>query len=310
MASNEDSQNPISFFYHWEKTTPTNIFLRQPFGNTWKTLTYKEAGQEIRKMSTALKGLGLQKGDHVGIYSKNCCHWILADLACMMCGFVSVPFFASLPKNQLKELIEKSDLKAIFLGKLDSWDDRSDAIPPSVKVIRFPHYEGNAKTSGGYEWNELIKNNSPLIESNIPDINDLWTILFTSGTTGSPKGVMHSYKSVAVIFQQEDKYGSLGIGKLKQHRFFSFLPLNHVGERIGVEMNCLKMGGSISFGESINTFVKNLQDTQPTFFFAVPRIWHKFQSGVFSKLSEKNLNILFNTPVISGIIKKNFPMLN
>lgn len=297
-------KTPVEYFYHWEKTTPDNVFLRQPFGKTWKTLTYAQAGMEARKMSTALKSLGLKKGDHIGIYSKNCYHWILADLAMMIGGYVSVPFFASLPKNQLNEVIIKGDLKALFVGKLDKWDDRYEAVPDYVKIIRFPHYEGNARVTQGVLWDDLISENEPDLENNVPSNDDLWTILFTSGTTGSPKGVMHTYYSPAVVLEQEEKYGTLGIESLSEWKYFSFLPLNHVGERIGVEMNCLKMGGSLSFGESIDTFIKNLQETQPTFFFAVPRIWTKFQAGVFSKVSENKLNNLLRIPVVGSIIKK------
>jgi long-chain acyl-CoA synthetase len=259
---------------------------------------------EARKMSTALKSLGLNKGDHIGIYSKNCYHWILADLAMMIGGFVSLPFFASLPKAQLNEVIIKGDLKALFIGKLDKWDDRYEAVPQNVKIIRFPHYEGNAIVDHGVLWDDLIRENKPDNENRVPSTEDLWTILFTSGTTGSPKGVMHTYYSPAIVLEQEEKYGSLGVDKLSELRYFSFLPLNHVGERIGVEMNCLKMGGSLSFGESIDTFIKNLQETQPTFFFAVPRIWTKFQLGVFSKVSENKLNFLLRIPVIGSIVKK------
>jgi len=74
----------IDKFYHWESQTPDSIFLRQPKGSEWYELTYKEAGNEARRMVTALNSLGLKKGDHIGIYSKNCYHWILSDIAIMI----------------------------------------------------------------------------------------------------------------------------------------------------------------------------------------------------------------------------------
>jgi long-chain acyl-CoA synthetase len=297
-------KSPLEYFYHWETTLPDKPFLRQPYGKEWKVYSYADAGQEARKLLTALKGLGLQKGDHIGIYSKNCCHWIIADLAIMMGGFVSVPFYASLNKEALSEVIIKGDLKAIFVGKLDEWGDRAEAIPDNVKMIRFPYYKGNAEVTQGYEWDQLLRESEPAQNLPLPALDDLWTILFTSGTTGSPKGVMHTFRSPAVIFEDEMKYGTLGMKYLKEHTYFSFLPLNHVAERVAVEMNCLMMGGTISFAESFDSFIKNLQDTQPTFFFAVPRIWTKFQSGVFERIPEKKLNAVLSLPLIGNFFRK------
>ncbi|MDG1433036.1 MAG: AMP-binding protein [Saprospiraceae bacterium] len=291
-------------FFHWEKTTPDSIFLRQPQGENWKTLTYAEAGQEARKMTSALRAAGLKKGDHIGISSKNCYHWILADLAIMMGGYISVPFYPSLPKDQLNEVIIKADLKAIFCGKYDAWGDRAEGIPDNVIVIRFPHYTGNSKVEIGEKWNELIASNIPFKENYIPDLDDLWTILFTSGTTGTPKGVMHTYKAPAMIFRNEELTNFLGKNQLKSYKYFSFLPLNHVAERLGVSSPAIYYGGSISFAESLATFAKNLQDTQPSSIFAVPRIWTKFYLGVLAKMSQKKMDMLFKIPIISGIVKR------
>ncbi|EAY30686.1 AMP-binding protein [Microscilla marina] len=295
----------IEAFYRWEKQKAQQPFLRQPYGKQWKTLTYAEAGQEARRMVSALQAMGLQKGDHVGILSKNCYHWILTDLAIMMGGFVSVPFYASLPADQLKVVVEKSHIKALFLGKLEEWDeDKSLVLPSELKVIRYPHYEGNARIEEGEAWTDLVNDHEPMQGDPLPDPDDLWTILFTSGTTGQPKGVMHTYGNLARVFQAEFATNWIGIAKLKAQRFFSFLPLNHVGERVGIEGSCLYIGGTMSFGESLDTFAHNLQQTQPTVFFAVPRIWTKFQMGVLGKMSQERLDLLLKIPIVSGFVKK------
>ena len=301
---NTEYKTIIGHFYHWESTTPDKVFLRQPKGDTWTSLTYKEAGQQARRIATALSTMGLQKGDHIGILSKNCYHWILADLAIMMGGYVSVPYYASLPKKQLAEVIKLSDVKLVFVGKLDSWGDKGDAIPDHVDVIKFPHYADNAEITMGVEWDSLLSKHEPTTENYIPDGDDLWTIKFTSGTTGTPKGVMHVHKTPGLIIANELKTDWLGMGKVKDWKNFSFLPLNHVGERLGVEVPCIAMGGSISFAESLDTFAKNLQDTQPTMFFAVPRIWTKFYLGVLAKMPQKKLDRILKIPIVSGIIRK------
>lgn len=303
--SNPDLPTVIERFYHWENTTPDNIFLRQPKGDSWKELTYSEAGQEIRKITTALKNMGLEQGDHIGIYSKNCYHWMLADLACHMGGYVSVPFYASLPGDQLQQVIKLGDLKGLFIGKLDNWNaEHIAAIPKNLKCVKFPHYDGNAEVTVGEEWNELLEKSKAQTENFVPNLDDLWTIKFTSGTTGTPKGVMHIHRTPASIMVDEMRENWMGMGKISETRTFSFLPLNHVAERIGIALPTIWSGGSMSFAEGLETFVKNIQETQPTILFAVPRIWTNFYLGVLKTMPEKRLNTLMKIPVISGILKK------
>ena len=232
----QNLQSFLDFFYRWERERADSVFLRQPFGKAWLEITYAEAGQMARRMFAALQKLGLQPGDHIGLLSKNCYHWIIADLAIMMGRFVSVPFYASLPKEQLAEVIQLSDIKAIFIGKLDQWGDRQEAVPANLQVIRFPHYQGNASIDIGYEWDKLMEANTPIVGEPQAALDDLWTILFTSGTTGTPKGVMHSYRNPATVLRIEELTNFNGALQMQQHKWFSFLPLNHVAERIGADL--------------------------------------------------------------------------
>lgn len=293
----------LSSFYRWEEEKPNAIFLRQPYGDHWKEISYAEAGQIARRMCTAMQALGLQPGDHIGILSKNCYHWILADLAIMMGHFVSVPFYASLPKQQLAEVIELSDIKLLFVGKLDNWGEREAAIPEGLPVIHFPQYKGNAKIELGHHWDTLVEQHEPIVGKPQAGLDDLWTILFTSGTTGTPKGVMHSYRNPAVVLRIEELTTFTGTLQMKQLKWFSFLPLNHVAERIAVEANCIANGGTISFAESIDTFADNIRSVQPSFIFAVPRIWTKFYQGVTSKIPPRVLDFLLSIPVLGGLFK-------
>ncbi|MEM9824190.1 MAG: AMP-binding protein [Bacteroidota bacterium] len=304
MFDQSTLESPLDLFLKWEQQSPDRIFLRQPKGNQWITMTYAEAGVEARRMVSALRSMGLEKGDHIGILSKNCYHWIVTDIAIMMGGFVSIPYYASLSKKALKEVLLLSDLKALFIGKLDAWGDRAEALPEALNVITFPHYEGNAKIEIGSKWTDLIEQNAPAQELRRPDLDQLWTILFTSGTTGKPKGVMHSFRNPAIVVKIERETNFIGVNNMQGRDFFSFLPLNHVAERIGVELNCLTIGGTISFAESLDTFAQNLQETQPSLLFAVPRIWTKFYLGVLAKMPEQKIQRLYRIPIVSGIVKK------
>ena len=299
-----DLKTQLDYIYRWEKEKANEICLRQPFGDSWKTMTWGEAMQEARRMTAALQSMGFKAGDHIAIVSKNCYHWILADLAIMMGGYVSTPFYANLSSEQMAEVLEKSDARAVFVGKLDTWDNIDGGIPKDFPIIKFPHYSGNAKVTRGKDWDELVKAHDPIEGNPHPDIESTWTILFTSGTTGTPKGVVHTFKNAALIMRGEEINDTLKTFSTPDPTFFSFLPLNHIAERTAVEIGAIISGGSISFAESLDTFAKNLQDTQPTLFFAVPRIWTKFNLGVLAKMPQKKLNTFLKIPILSGLVKK------
>lgn len=294
-------KTPIEFFYERVSLQPHEPFLRQPKGDSWQEYTYQQAYDEALRMAAHMQQSGLKRGDHVAILSRNCCHWILADLAIMMGGFVSVPLYPTIPADQIRDILQHADVKLLFAGKLDKWD--SACLPSGTSLIAFPQYEGNAVITNAQSWSHCIASIADPATPIVPALDDLWTILYTSGTTGKPKGVMHPYRCPATIFDLELRHGSMGMSRINEHRFFSFLPLNHVAERIAVEMNCLVMGGSISFAENIDTFIKNLTSVQPTFFFAVPRIWMKFQVGVLEKVGESKLRLLLSIPILGGIIR-------
>lgn len=297
-------KTPLDNFYHWEANTPDAIYLRQPYGKEWVNISYRDAGIIARKMVAAMRKTGLKKGDKVGILSKNCYHWILADISIMMGGFVSVPMYATLEGDALLQVIRNSGMKLIFVGKLEKWSEETHPVPADIHVIKTPHYKGNAIITRGMDWDDLISEHEPVSDPAVPELDDLWTIMYSSGTTGTPKGVMHTYRNPALVIRIEQLTDYVGIYRVKHQKYFSFLPLNHVGERIGTEINCLATGGMMSFGESIQSFIFNLQATQPTLFFAVPRIWTKFYEGVNSVLPAKTLYLLLLIPILSAFLRK------
>ena len=292
-------------FYDWEEKFKDKPFLRQPFGDSWEEYSWGETGQLARRLATGLKSLGLKKGSHIGLISKNCREWIIADLAIIMAGYVSVPFFPNLKSTEIKSLIEFGEVSALFVGKLENWEEMKNGVDKDLPIIAFPHYENNSIVSEGFQWDEFISKFEPQRENYHPNLDDVWTIIFTSGTTGNPKGVVLSFKinqSTDVMYTKN--YNPLCVDFDGNNSFFSYLPLNHIAERIAIEFTAFKNGGIISFTESIETFVKNLSDVQPSVFFGVPRIYTKFQLGILSKFNQKKLDILLAIPLLSNIIKK------
>ena len=305
MSTNlENAKTLLDHFYEFEKSKANEVYLKQPINGNWKTYTWAEVGNQARRMASAIKAMDLPAKSHIGILSKNCAHWIMADLAIMMSGHVSVPFYATLTAESLKEVLDLSDTKVLFVGKLETWEQQKEGVSEDISCISFPHLPGNSEVTGFTTWDELIAANEPMTEEFRPSLDELFTIKYTSGTTGTPKGVMLTFGSVATLLETERQTNMLRLFEGDEHRYFSYLPLNHIAERNIVEAASLATGGSISFVESLDTFAQNLQDTRPNVFLAVPRIWTKFHLGILGKLPQSRLNILLNIPIINNVIRK------
>jgi long-chain acyl-CoA synthetase len=287
---------PLQQFLTWEKEAEQDIFLRQPVGGEWKTWTYQQAGDEARRIAAALRSLNLPTRSNVALLSKNCAHWVMADLAIMMAGHVSVPLYATLTAQSVRQILEHSGSRAILLGKLDDYAQQQEGIPDGVAKIGVELY-GIKET---YSWEQLVQQNAPLNEVSDWKRDELLTIMYTSGTTGKPKGVMHTAGNFDVTLT--DAISELKLPK--RPNLFSYLPMSHIAERMGIEMFGLYNGGKFSFAESLETFPKNLADTQPDVFFAVPRIWSKFREKILDKMPQKKLNTLLAIPIVGGLVKK------
>lgn len=294
----------LEIFYKREQAHPDRVFLRQPYGGIFRELTYREAAEESRRIAAALKAMGHAPGDRVGIYSKNCYHWILADLAILMAGCVSVPFYPTLNPEALREVVELSDIRTLFVGKLDAWDDRAAVLPDSLTKIAFPQYEGNAAIGGCISWGNLTREHAPLRPAHFPKPSEAFTIVYTSGTTGAPKGVVLTYDAPRSLASFERKDPVYEIFQGSAEHLFSYLPLNHVAERFATEIAGIFAGATISFAESIESFAQNLRAVQPTLFFAVPRIWVKIQEGVLTRIDGKLLSRLLRIPVVDEVLKR------
>ena len=292
-------------FYEWEKKFKDRPLLSQPFGNKWEEYTWGEVGEMARKLASGLKSLGLRDNAHIGIYSKNCREWVISDLAIVMAGYISVPFFPSLNGDELSHLLNFGDVDALFIGKIETWDKIKDILPEKLPIIKYPQYDGCSIVSKGVEWDEFINSHKPIEDPHKPNLSELWTIIFTSGTTGNSKGVMLKYRSIdgikSVLSEPDNP---LGIRHDGNNNFVSYLPLNHIFERVVVEWVCFTYGGSISFVESIDTFGKNLKEIQPHVFAGAPRVWTKLQLGILSKFPQKRLDFLLSIPLLSSILKK------
>jgi long-chain acyl-CoA synthetase len=286
--------------YHWESTAPDRVALTQPLGGgAVRDYTWREVMDQTRRMAAHLQSLGLKPGDKVALLSKNTAHWMMSDFAIWMAGCISVPLYPTLAAGTIRQILEHSESKLLFVGKLDGWAGMKPGIPAGLPCISHPLAPDDAKKS--YRgWDDVIAKTEPLKGKPVRDAGDMSTIMYTSGTTGAPKGVMHTFGNFALAVQQ----GLKRIPLREDGRMLSYLPLSHVVERALVEHGQLATGMHVYFAESLDTFAADLQRARPTVFFSVPRLWVKFQQGVQTKMPPKKMDLFLKLPILSGIVKK------
>ncbi|WP_339475599.1 AMP-binding protein [Pseudomonas fluorescens] len=282
---------PLDVFYEREARHPRQRFLVQPIGGgEVETLTWADVGHQARCAAHWLRARELPPGSHIALISKNCAHWIIADLAIWMAGHVSVPLYPNLTADSVAQVLNHSESVLAFIGKLDDWPSMSTGVPAGLPTISLPlHPPGDFD----FSWAELQRS-SPIQDDPRPAAEQLATIIYTSGTTGLPKGVMHSFANLGFATSR----GTQLFGLNENDRLLSYLPLCHVAERMFVEMASIYTGQTVFFAESLDTFITDLKRARPTAMFGVPRIWTKFQMGVYSKIPAKRLNLLLGLPFI------------
>jgi long-chain acyl-CoA synthetase len=285
---------------HWERTTPDRVALTQPTGGgTLVDFTWAQVADEARRMAAHLQGLGFPPGSRIAILSKNCAHWLLADFAIWMAGHVSVPLYPTLVASTVRQILEHSESRLLFVGKLDAWPSMRPGVPAELPCIAFPLAPEEARSSLP-SWDEIVTTTAPLPGAPVRDGDDLCTIMYTSGTTGMPKGVMHSFATFAWSILAGLKRVPIDADA----RMLSYLPLAHVAERTLVEHGQLATGMRVYFAESLDTFAQDLQRARPTVFFSVPRLWVKFRQGVSAKLPPARLARLLKVPLVGGLVRR------
>ncbi len=293
-------KTPLDNFYHWEKTQPDKIFLYQPIDGQWHTFTNKEFGIEVRKMAAAIKAKNFPEGSHIALMSKNCAHWLMCDLAIMMSGHVSVPIYPNVSEDTVRYVLTHSEARLLFVGKLDEkdWEVMKLGIPGDFDCLDFGIY--GLPNCPYPKWNDVSDQFEPISNNPTRDQEDIMTIIYTSGTTGVPKGVVQKFLGSSFAADVLAKRFNL----TTQDRFFSYLPLSHIAERLLTEVIVLQCGASIHYVQSLDSFKENMAECQPTQFLAVPRIWTKFMNGVQAKFSPSKLKFLLAIPIVNNIIRK------
>jgi long-chain acyl-CoA synthetase len=292
----------LDYVYEHEAVQPDRIYLTQPIGGG-RVIDYSWAQvlDQSRRMAAHLQSRGLGRGDQIAILSKNCAHFFMAELAIWMAGSTTVAIYPTELAETVRYVLEHSEAKLLFVGKLDTWAQQAPGVPETLPRIAFPL----APPTPYDKWDDIVARHEPLPGRAARAPHDLAMIAYTSGSTGQPKGVMHAFEGVtraveSMVANFEDDYG-----QLQELRVLSYLPLAHVFERAVIECASLISGNTqVYFAESLDTFLADLRRARPTAFVSVPRLWLRFQQGVFAKMPPRKLDRLLRIPILRRAVAR------
>ena len=293
----------LECIYQHERNHAQKVFLTQPTGQGQVVdYTWAQTMDQSRRMAAHLRSLGLPHGAKVAILSKNCAHFFMSELAIWMAGFTTVAIFPTESADTVKFVLEHSESSLLFVGKLDEWHKQEPGVPTHLPKIALPL----APPTSHDKWDDIVARTEPLSGEPWREPTDLAMIIYTSGSTGQPKGAMHSFERISAAAHGivNRTYETMGEGR-DDHRILSYLPLAHVFERAFVEtMSFIDGRMHVFFAESLDTFLQDLQRARPTIFISVPRLWLKFQLGVFAKMPARKLNLLLRIPILKGVVSR------
>jgi len=265
---------------------------------TWKTYTYAEMTKLTRLFSLGLRSLGIERGDRVAMLSENRPEWAIADLAALASGGVTVPIYSTLPPSQVAHILSDSGAKAIVVSdakQLQKVEVSRESCPDLAIVVAM---DDSLATGGIFSFDSVIKAGedaagmSESYEERRDSVtpSDLMSLVYTSGTTGNPKGAMLTHGNfIAALDGAQQALPLRGPNEV----FLSFLPLCHVFERVTYCLS-LTTGAHTYYNESIFKLLDNLVDIRPTVMQCVPRVFetmHERANDAVAKLPKKQQDV-------------------
>ncbi len=268
----------------------TKVALMHKVEGRYRDISYRDLAQQVELMASGLAALGIGKGDRVALLSENRPEWAVTDLAVLALGAINVPLYTTLPTPQIAYILQNSGAKAIVLSDAKqlakvlaarteapqlTYIIAMDAEPPAGDAM--VHTYASVVERGGQHplaagWEKTWKAVKP---------DDVASIVYTSGTTGDPKGAQLTHKNFvtdADVAIQHFKKGGEGVSD--QDVFLSFLPLCHVYERTCGYYLPLRVGATIGYAESIFAVQSNMAEVKPTLMVSVPRLYESMQERI------------------------------
>jgi long-chain acyl-CoA synthetase len=282
-------------FRHVVRERGPRVAMREKELGVWRAVSWHEYGERARHVGLGLVALGLRQRDVVSIMADNCPEWLHTDLGTLSVGGVTNGIYTTDSARQVEYIVNDSGTRFFFAAdeeQLDKILEVRGNCAQLAKIIVFDLEGLHAfKDEQVMSFDELLElglrheAENPgaydrLLELARPD--DLAILVYTSGTTGQPKGAMLSHRNILFQIDYSDYVTELREGDQQ----LSFLPLCHIAERTVSVFNPLRTGATVNFAESIDTVPDNLREVAPALFFAVPRIWEKLYSAVALRMRD------------------------
>jgi len=282
VASTTSTNNTIiEYLNRWVHESSDEIWLRDRQGDRFTQWSWKEAYAEMQSVAAWLESEYGNDGSRFAILSRNCAHWMLADTAITASGNVSVPIFTTQSVDSAKYILDFSEVRIIFVGESENWSQVSDIVPDHVQLIALP---GTGISRPHVKWTDIVNANTGKRATHVCRHDELMSLVFTSGTTGVPKGVMQTHDSMLIPMER----AAQAFNMRHNPRFLSYLPLAHVAERQLVWIQSLIHCGTVTFNESFPSLVRDMGEAIPTYFFGAPRVWEQIQQGILAQFGSQS----------------------
>ncbi|MGB1867981.1 MAG: AMP-binding protein [Porticoccaceae bacterium] len=268
------------YLNQWNSQHPDQIWLRERSGDTTIDWTWHQAHTEINALACWFESHFNSRGQTVGLLSRNRPHWYFADLGACAAGHVVVPLFTTAPGETAKYIMDFTEMKVLFVGETENWDQVQQVLPEGILLVALPGVE---LAQEHLRWEDLVAPHRGSLPSYQCQADDLVSLVFTSGTTGVPKGVMQTHNSNLIPIARFSSTFSMDVGS----KFFSYLPLAHIAERQLIEGSSLVNCGEVHFNENLGTLLRDLPLCRPAFMFGPPRVWEQLQQGIIAQFGSQ-----------------------
>ncbi len=290
----------VEAFEHFARDHKRPDTLNYKRDGRWLSISSDEVLTQTREIAAGLIELGIQRGDRLAILCESRPEWTLMDAGCLFAGAIDVPIYPTLTPPQVRYILKDCGARVLAISNREKYDQMRGVLKECETLERVIFLDSSAADEDSGLTLEQLRDRGRALIARAPELvrafsreaqpQDLATILYTSGTTGEPKGVMLTHANL--VSNLLDSSGHLSFGK--HDIVLSVLPLSHIFERQAMYMY-LYQGMAVYYAESLETIGPNLREVRPTILVGVPRIFEKIYARIKERVAEKgkaNLGLL------------------